>query len=51
MNQNKPAQRILAWMLSVVMAFGMTPVSAAAETSLADTTGEIIGFEALAEEI
>ena len=51
MNQNKPAQRILAWMLSVVMVFSMTPVSAAAETSLADTTGEIIGFEALAEEI
>ena len=52
MNQHKPTQRILAWMLSIVMVLGMTPpITAMAETLPVGTSGEIIAFEALAEEI
>ena len=50
MNQHKPAQRILAMALSVVMVLGMTPISAAAEILPIGASGEIIAFEALSEE-
>jgi hypothetical protein len=36
MNNNKPSRRLMAIALSVVMALGLTPVSAAAETLLPD---------------
>ena len=50
MNYHKPAQRLLAMALSVVIVLGMMPISAAAETPPIGTSGEIIAFEALSEE-
>jgi hypothetical protein len=50
MNQHKPTRRILAWILSIGMALGMTPLTAKAETMPPGASGEIIAFEALSEE-
>jgi hypothetical protein len=50
MNQRKPTQWILAWMLSIGMALGITLLTVMAETMLLGASGEIIAFEALSEE-
>ncbi|MFT4105186.1 MAG: S-layer homology domain-containing protein [Lacrimispora sp.] len=49
MNKHKTIRRFLAMALSVVMAVGMLPVSAAAEVLTIGAGGEIIAFEKLAE--
>lgn len=52
MNTHKPARRLTALALSMLMVFGMTPVSVAAQTTESNgVTDEIIAFEALSEEI
>ena len=48
MNHHKPFRRILA--LSIVVALGMTPVTAIGETPPIGASGEVISFEALPEQ-
>ena len=53
MRERKTLQKCMAMMLSAVMALGLTPISAMAETEgFSDgESGEIISFEKLAPEI
>ncbi|MEM1484530.1 S-layer homology domain-containing protein [Oscillospiraceae bacterium PP1C4] len=52
MKTRKPAHRLAALVLSVLMVFAMAPISAAAQTvGTIGTNGEIISFETLSEEI
>lgn len=49
MNHHTSSQRILAMALSVVMALGMLPITAAAEALPVGISGEITAFEKLAD--